>query len=87
MNDFLKQDIFFFLASILVIILTLVVIVVGFYLIRIVKAVKYISEKAKTESDLISEDISDLRENIKDKGVKLSHLANFVGSVYKRHKK
>lgn len=86
MSDLLKQDIFFFLASILVILVTIVVLVVGYYIIRITKAINYISQIAKKESSLISEDLSDLRDNVKQ-GMKLKHLASFFNSVYKRHKK
>lgn len=87
MSDFYKQDVFFFLASVLVVSVTLLAIIVGYYLVRIVKAINYISQKAKNESDLIAEDLSDLRENVKGQSIKLKHLASFFNSVYKRHKK
>ncbi len=86
MSDFIKQDIFFFLTSVLVVVVTLVMLIVGYYVVRITRAINYISQKAKKESDLLSEDLSDLRENVRA-GMKLKHLASFFNSVYKRHKK
>jgi hypothetical protein len=86
MQDFLKQDIFFFLASILVVIICVVCLVAGYYIIRITKSINYISQKAKKESDLIAEDLSDLRSNVRQ-GVKIKSLLNFFSSVYKRHNK
>lgn len=86
MSDFLKQDIFFFLTSILVVVITIVMLVVGYYVIKITKAINYISQKAKKESDLIAEDLSDLRDNVKA-GMKFKHLASFFSSVYNRNKK
>lgn len=87
MTDFYKQDIFFFLASILVVVTTIIILVVGYYIIRISKAVHHISQKAKQESDLIAEDLSELRDSAKSQGLKFKHLASFFNSVYKRHNK
>jgi hypothetical protein len=60
--------------------------VAGYYIIRITKSINYISQKAKKESDLIAEDLSDLRNNVRQ-GVKIKSLLNFFSSVYKRHNK
>jgi predicted PurR-regulated permease PerM len=87
MSDFLKQDVFFFLTSILVVVITIVMLVVGYYVIKITKAINYISQKAKNESDLIAEDLSDLRENVKEQGLKVKHLASFFSSIYNRTNK
>ncbi|MBL8030638.1 MAG: hypothetical protein JNN11_05320 [Candidatus Doudnabacteria bacterium] len=87
MSDFYKQDIFFVLASVLVVSVTLLALIVGYYIVRIVKAINYISQKAKAESDLLAEDLSDLRENVKGQSFKFKHFASFFNSVYKRHKK
>ncbi len=87
MSDFLKQDVFFFLTSILVVVLTIVMIVAGYYIIKITKAINYISQKAKKQSDLLAEDLSELRENVKNQGSKFKHFAKFFGGLYKRYKK
>ena len=61
--------------------------VLTIYTIKIVKDIKYITKKAKQEADLISQDLSDLRENVKSKGSKLKYFASFFNSIYKKHKK
>jgi 5-bromo-4-chloroindolyl phosphate hydrolysis protein len=87
MTDFLKQDVFFFLTSILVVVITIVMVIAGYYIVKITKAINYISQKAKNESDLIAEDLSDLRENVKEQGLKVKHLASFFSSIYNRNNK
>jgi predicted Holliday junction resolvase-like endonuclease len=87
MTDFLKQDIFFFITSIAVIILTLLLAILIFYIIKISKNIKYISERAKTEADLISEDISNLRDNVKEHGAKFKYFASFFSDLAKKANK
>ncbi len=57
-----------------------------FYLIKILKDIKYISAKAKNQSDLIAEDLQDLRQNVREKGFKVKHFFNFFSRIYKKRK-
>ena len=82
MTDFMKQDIFFFVTTIAVVILTLLLAILIVYIIKITKDVKYISQKAKTEADLLSQDLSDLRRNMST-GFKIKHLFNFFNNLRK----
>jgi uncharacterized protein YoxC len=84
MNDFLKQDIFFFITTIAVVILTILLAVLVAYLIKISKDVKYITNKAKDQAELISEDISNLRSNVKEHGAKLKYFASFFSDLVKK---
>lgn len=86
MNDFLKQDVFFFVTTAFVVLLTAVLLVAAFYIIRILRDVRSISETAKAETKAIAEDINELRSNVKNEGAKLKHFANFFSSMYKRRK-
>jgi len=86
MNDLVKLDIFFFVTTIAVVVVSLLLIVLIIYFIKISKDVKYISQKARTQADLISEDISELRDNVKDKGAKLKYFINFFNNLYKKRK-
>jgi hypothetical protein len=52
--------------------------------IKITKDVSYISKKAKGQADLISEDISELRENVKEQGLKLKHFTGFFNKLRKK---
>lgn len=87
MNDFLKQDIFFVVTTIAVITLTILLAILIVYIIKISRNVKYISEKAKSEADLISEDISTLRTNVKENGAKLKYFASFFSNLAKKSDK
>jgi predicted Holliday junction resolvase-like endonuclease len=81
MTEFAKMDIFFFVTTIAVVVLTLLLLVLIIYIIKISKDIKYISNKAKGEADLISQDLSDLRQNVKDKGVKLKYFMSFFNNL------
>mgnify|MGYP001565081699 FL=1 len=81
------MDIFFSISSVAAIILTVLIIILLVYLIKIVKNLKYISDKARTETDNLTQDIQTLRHNIHSEGFKIKHLLNFFGSIIKRKKK
>lgn len=87
MNEFLKMDIFFAIASVATIILAVLIIILLIYLIKFVKNIKYISDKARTETDNLSHDMQILRENIHREGFKIKHALSFFGSIIKRGKK
>lgn len=87
MSDFLKQDIFFFVTTVAVVVLTILLAVLIVYIIKISRDVKYISKRAKSEADLISQDLSELRENVKDKGAKLKYFVSFFNNLRNKGKK
>lgn len=84
MDEFLKMDIFFFIASICTAILTVLLAIALFYLIALIRDLKYISGKAKTEADNLSQDIENLRQSVKQKGSQLMRLVNFFSAIIKR---
>lgn len=86
MDTLIKVDIFFFITAIAVVLISIVFLVVLVYLIKILRDVKYISKRAKTEADLITGDLSALRKNIKEKGIAAKHFFSFFSSLYKKHK-
>lgn len=87
MNEFLKMDIFFFIASIGAGILTIILAITLIYLIVLIRDLKYISNKAKTEADNLSQDIENLRQSVKKRGLQLIHAVNFFSTIIKRIKK
>jgi len=87
MTEFYKMDVFFFVTTIAVIILTLLLGVLIVYIIKISRDIKYISYKAKNEADLISHDLSDLRQNVKDKGAKMKYFLSFFNNLRNKSKK
>lgn len=84
MTEFVKMDVFFFVATIAVVVLALLLAILIIYIIKISRDVKYISQKAKSEADLISQDLSDLRENVRDNGAKLKYFASFFSNLGKK---
>lgn len=87
MNEFLKMDIFFAISSVVAIILAVLIVILLVYAIKFVKNIKYISDKARTETDNLGQDIQTLRENIRSEGLKVKHVLSFFGSIIKKRKK
>jgi uncharacterized protein YoxC len=65
MQNLIQSDIFFFITSIAVIIVTVFVLVILWYVIRILKNVKDVSEMVKSGTLFLSEDLSGIRKKIK----------------------
>jgi len=86
MDTLMKADIFFFITAIAVVLVTIVFIVVLVYVAKILKDIKYITKKAKSEADLIAEDLSELRHNVKEKGAKLKYFFDFFNNLHKKKK-
>ncbi len=86
MDQFAKMDIFFFITSIAVAVLTVLLAILIIYVIKISKDIKYISQKAKDEAELISQDLSELRENVVKKGLKLKYLVSFFNNLKNKKK-
>lgn len=86
MDSFVKMDVFFFVTTISVVVLTILLAVLIIYIIKIFSDVKYISKKAKTEADLVAEDLRELRANVKDKGAKLKYFVDFFKNLGKKRK-
>jgi hypothetical protein len=83
MTDFLKQDIFFFVTTVAVLVIMFLMGVLLLYIIGIVRKANYIMDKVKAETDIITKEIGELRQNIRKDGVKLRHFAKFVNTVRK----
>jgi len=77
MDDFMKQDIFFFITTVAVVTLALLFGSLLVYLIRIARTVDDITRKIRAETDIIVQEVSELRRNIRKDGVKLKHFWKF----------
>ena len=87
MSDFYQMHVFFFVATIATAIFAILLVVAGIYVTKILSDIKYITRKAKAEADIISGELSELRENVKQQGAKLKYFTKFFSSVYKKSKK
>jgi len=65
MGNFIQSDIFFFITAVAVILVTIFVLVALWYIIRIVKNVKDVSEIVKRETVFFSGDLTWTRNKIK----------------------
>ena len=81
MDPFLKMDIFFFVTTLVVLALGLIMLLIGLKIWRILGHVERIMEIAEEETELIKEDIADLRADIRRRGFGLMSLARFVQKV------
>ncbi len=83
-NTLVKADIFFFVTTIAVVLLTIILSIIMFYLISILRYVRHISQIAKDQAEEISDDIDDLRSDIKTKGASLASIFDFLGSLTRK---
>jgi hypothetical protein len=65
MQELIHADIFFFISAVAVVVITAGLVSVFYYLIRILKNVHEISERAKKVSEEIETDIESLRNGVK----------------------
>lgn len=62
----MKADIFFFVTTASVVVISLLAVVAFIYLVLILKNIFYISKKARQQTDKTVEDISNLRQSVKE---------------------
>lgn len=86
MTDFLKQDIFFFVTTVAVGVIVILLSILLVYAIRFVRTASYVMDKIKSETDIITSELAELRANIRKEGVKLKHFAKFAGAFTKKRK-
>jgi membrane protein implicated in regulation of membrane protease activity len=84
MNDFMKQDIFFFVTTVAVVLLALLLAALLVYLIRIARTVDQISKKVKAETDIIVEEVGELRRSIRKEGMRIRHFTKFFSGLGKK---
>ena len=84
MDDFMKQDIFFFVTTVAVVTLALLLGSLLIYLIRIARTVDNIITKIKAETDIIVQEVSELRRNVRKDGVKLKHFWKFFTGIKRK---
>lgn len=65
MQNLIQSDIFFFITSVAVVVITIFILVMLWYIIRILKNIKDVSEIAKSGVSFLSGDLSGMRKKIK----------------------
>lgn len=84
MNDISLVDIFFIITGSAVVIITVMVAIGLLYVISFIRTIKTVAKTAQRATELVSEDIAELRNNIKQRGFSLSSLATFAKALGKR---
>jgi len=81
-----KSEIFFLITSISVVVLTILLVWALVYVLRVLRDVKDISNTVKSETQAFSEDLRDLRTNIRSQGFAFRHVKKFFTSARDRKK-
>lgn len=84
MDDFLKMDIFFVVATIGIVVLTGLTAYALFLVVRILRNVERLSETVSDEALLIKADIDEMRTQVRAEGFKWVHIARFARSQVAR---
>jgi hypothetical protein len=87
MDEFLKMDIFFVVATVAVAVLAVLSSFILWRLERILRHVEHISEQAAAESDNLREDLAEMRSEVHRGKNRLLALMGFVGKTAKRAEK
>ena len=78
MTEVLQANIFFMITSVAVVLFTLLLCIALYHIIKILRSVRSIVDKVESGSEVIAEDISNLREYIADGGLVSSILGIFL---------
>lgn len=87
MESLAKSEIFFLVTTIAIILITLVFVIASAYVIKILNDIKYIVKKVKSEADNVSEDIADLRDHFRNKGMAWAGMAGIAKKIFDRRRK
>ncbi len=82
MDTLIHADIFFFVTTVAVIAFAIVSIIILVYVIIILNDIRYISGKVRKESDVILEDVHELRANVRAQGFAWSHFFTFFKKLF-----
>jgi hypothetical protein len=82
METLIHADIFFFVTTISVALIASLFIVVIIYVVRILNDFHYISGLVRKESDLLAEDLEEIRQEVKRQGV-FGGLYSIISGLFK----
>lgn len=77
MQEFMKADVFFFVTTVSVILVTVGIIAALYYIIKILRNVRDVSDRVEAGSEVLSEDLSEFRLKVKSTGFSLRLLQEF----------
>ena len=83
MNEISIVNIFFIITGAAVIIITIMLGIGLLYVISFIRTIKRIAKTAQRATEIVSDDIAELRDNIREKGVNLKALVLFANNIRK----
>jgi archaellum component FlaF (FlaF/FlaG flagellin family) len=84
MNELTTSDLFFIITGTAVIIITVLVAIGIVYVIMFVRTVKKVANTAQRATELVSEDLADLRKNVKERGISAGAFVDFAKSLARK---
>ena len=87
MNEFIKMDVFFVIATAAVVVGACAVALVTWRFLRILKHIEHVSEQVSLESDSIRADLALVRDDIRRGKGRLKSLFHFFGTRVRRASK
>lgn len=85
MESVLKSDIFFFITSFVVILLGVAGLVIAAQIYRVLKEIERIAKNTSQATEWILEDFDEMREAIREKGLRLRFFLNFFKGLFERN--
>ncbi len=81
MNGLSISDLFFIITGSAIVLISALIIIALLYLIYLLRTIKTVLHTAKRGAEIVSEDLSELRNNIKEKGVSISTILGFIKNM------
>jgi cell division protein FtsL len=80
MNEVLHANIFFIIASVATVVFSIIVCFVLYQVYKVVKLIRSVLERIESASEVVAQDISDLRESLKNGGI-FGRVMSFILGV------
>ncbi|MBI2577251.1 MAG: hypothetical protein HYV77_00195 [Candidatus Wildermuthbacteria bacterium] len=87
MDSIIQADIFFFITTVALVTLTVILAVALIYIVKILRNIKHVTDLAKKESLLLSEDFEQVRLKIRQEGFKIQYLLQLLFALVTKGKK
>ena len=86
MDNFTLADIFFFIASVAVVVFSGLLIAALVFLLQIFRDIRRVLHKVREETELLAQDISGIRQVVRQKGPLMWHVVKALEEIYLRHR-
>ena len=84
MDAFLKMDIFFAVATLVVVVLGVLIAVALLYVIRVLRTLERIATDVEGEAKALIADMDDMRVKVRAEGFKIAHMLSLLTKTGKR---